>query len=85
MAVFTADLPEAQAEQTALARALDQALARIRPEYCEAVVLRSREDLSVEEVAEIMSLPSGTVKTHLYRARKESRADSLGPWLGQNL
>jgi RNA polymerase sigma factor (sigma-70 family) len=70
-AVSTADSPEAQAEQAALARALDLALARIRPEYREAVVLCYREELSIEEVAEIMSLPSGTVKTYLFRARKE--------------
>jgi RNA polymerase sigma-70 factor, ECF subfamily len=69
--VSTADSPEAQAEQAALARALDVALSRIRPEYREAVVLCYREELSVEEVAEIMSLPSGTVKTYLFRARKE--------------
>jgi RNA polymerase sigma factor (sigma-70 family) len=70
-AVSTAASPEAQAEQAELARALDVALARIRPEYREAVVLCYREELSVEEVAEIMSLPSGTVKTYLFRARKE--------------
>jgi RNA polymerase sigma factor (sigma-70 family) len=70
-AVSTEDSPEAQAEQAALVRALDVALARIRPEYREAVVLCYREELSVEEVAEIMSLPSGTVKTYLFRARKE--------------
>jgi RNA polymerase sigma factor (sigma-70 family) len=70
-AVSTAASPEAQAEQAALAHALDVALASIRPEYREAVVLCYREELSVEEVAEIMSLPSGTVKTYLFRARKE--------------
>jgi RNA polymerase sigma factor (sigma-70 family) len=70
-AVSTEDSPEARAEQAALARALDVALARIRPEYREAIVLCYREELSVEEVAEIMSLPSGTVKTYLFRARKE--------------
>jgi RNA polymerase sigma-70 factor (ECF subfamily) len=63
--------PDARAEQTALARAADAALARIRPEYREAVVLRYREDLSVQEIAEAMSLPVGTVKTYLHRARKE--------------
>jgi RNA polymerase sigma-70 factor (ECF subfamily) len=63
--------PDTQAEQSALARALDASLARIRPEYREAVVLRYREDLSVEEIAEAMSLPVGTVKTYLFRARKE--------------
>jgi RNA polymerase sigma-70 factor (ECF subfamily) len=63
--------PDRQAEQSALARAFDASLVRIRPEYREAVVLRYREDLSVEEIAEAMSLPVGTVKTYLFRARKE--------------
>jgi len=63
--------PDAQAEQAALARAADAALARIRPEYREAVVLRYREDLSVQEIADAMSVPVGTVKTYLHRARKE--------------
>jgi len=63
--------PDTQAEQSALARALDACLERIRPEYREAVVLHYREDLSVEEIAEAMSLPIGTVKTYLFRARKE--------------
>jgi RNA polymerase sigma-70 factor (ECF subfamily) len=66
--------PDAQAEQAALARAMDAALAQIRPEYREAVVLRYREDLSVQEIADAMSLPEGTVKTYLYRARKELAA-----------
>jgi RNA polymerase sigma-70 factor (ECF subfamily) len=63
--------PEALAEQAELADAMDAALALIRPEYREAVVLRYREELSVEEIAETMSVPTGTVKTYLYRARKE--------------
>jgi RNA polymerase sigma-70 factor (ECF subfamily) len=63
--------PEVQAEQSALAHAVEAALGLIRPHYREVVVLRYREDLSVEEIAEIMSLPPGTVKTYLHRARKE--------------
>jgi RNA polymerase sigma-70 factor, ECF subfamily len=63
--------PDARAEQADLARALDAAMARIRPEYREAIVLRYRQDFSVQEIAETMSLPVGTVKTYLSRARKE--------------
>jgi RNA polymerase sigma-70 factor (ECF subfamily) len=63
--------PEALAGQAELAHAMDAALALIRPEYREAVVLRYREELSVEEIADTMSVPTGTVKTYLYRARKE--------------
>jgi RNA polymerase sigma-70 factor, ECF subfamily len=63
--------PAAQAEQAALAHAVEAALTSIRPEYREVVVLRYREDLSIQEIAEIMGVPVGTVKTYLYRARKE--------------
>ena len=63
--------PEALAQQAELAHAMDAALALVRPEYREAVVLRYREELSVEEIADTMSVPTGTVKTYLYRARKE--------------
>ena len=62
------------AEQAAPVRAVDAALSRIRPEYREAVVLRYREDLSVQEIADTMSVPVGTVKIYLYRARKELAA-----------
>jgi RNA polymerase sigma-70 factor (ECF subfamily) len=63
--------PDAVAEQAALTRAVDAALSRIRPEYREVVVLRYREDLSIQEIADTMSVPVGTVKIYLYRARKE--------------
>jgi RNA polymerase sigma-70 factor (ECF subfamily) len=66
--------PDARAEQLALSRALDAALARVRPEYREAVVLHYREELSIEEVAAAMGMPTGTVKTYLHRARKELAA-----------
>ena len=63
--------PDQQAEQAALAHAVEAALGLVRPEYREVIILRYREDLSVQEIAGIMSLPLGTVKTYLYRARKE--------------
>ena len=47
------------------------ALSRIRPEYREVVVLRYQEGLTHPEIAEILGIPSGTVKTYLHRARKE--------------
>jgi RNA polymerase sigma-70 factor (ECF subfamily) len=70
-AASTEATPDVLAEQAALARAVDAALYLIRPEYREVVVLRYREDLSVQEVAKVMGLPDGTVKTYLFRARKE--------------
>ncbi len=65
------DRPDAVAERSALGQALDGALRGLRPEYREVVVLRYREDLSMEEIASVMAIPVGTVKTYLFRARKE--------------
>ena len=45
------------------------ALARLRPEFRRLVVMRYLEDLSYEDIAEIVGLPLGTVKSHLHRAR----------------
>ncbi|HZF14200.1 MAG TPA: sigma-70 family RNA polymerase sigma factor [Thermoanaerobaculia bacterium] len=66
-----AESPEAAAERSDLARDLQRAIATLRPEYREAVVLRHQEGLSYEEISETMGLPLGTIKTHLHRARKE--------------
>lgn len=60
-----------EAEQGQLARALDAALARLRPEYRRLVVLRYHDDLSYEDLSAITGLPLGTVKSYLHRARVE--------------
>lgn len=66
-----ADSPSDATEQAELARALSEAIGRLRPEYREAVLLRYREELSVQEIAQVMAIPDGTVKTYLFRGRKE--------------
>lgn len=65
-----AESPEAAALRGDLGRALAAAIARLRPDYREAVVLRYQEGLSYEEICEVMGQPLGTVKTNLHRARK---------------
>lgn len=49
-------------------------VAVLPPEYRAAVTLYHLEGMSVAEVAEVMQLPSGTVKSHLFRARKLLKA-----------
>jgi RNA polymerase sigma-70 factor (ECF subfamily) len=63
--------PEADVERKELGRALTGALLRIRTEYREAIVLRYQQGLTVDEIAGVLQLPEGTVKTYLHRARKE--------------
>ncbi len=63
--------PEARARGRDLAEALEETLQALRPDYREAVLLRFQQGLAYEEIAEILDLPLGTVKTHLHRARKQ--------------
>ena len=63
--------PEARARGRDLAEALQDALDALRPDYREAVLLRFQQGLPYDEIAEILELPLGTVKTHLHRARKQ--------------
>ncbi|HEX2163745.1 MAG TPA: sigma-70 family RNA polymerase sigma factor [Thermoanaerobaculia bacterium] len=67
----TARGPDLAVGRGELARALEAAVAELRPEYREVVLMRFAEDLSYQEIALATGLPLGTVKTHLHRARKE--------------
>ncbi len=74
LADSSAESPAAAAERRQMARALERAIASLRPEYREAVVLRYVEGQSYEEIGEVLDLPLGTVKTNLHRARKAMAA-----------
>jgi RNA polymerase sigma-70 factor (ECF subfamily) len=62
--------PDSELRRRDLARDMEASLERLRPEYREVVLLRFHEGLSYEEIAEVTGLPLGTVKTHIFRARK---------------
>jgi RNA polymerase sigma-70 factor (ECF subfamily) len=64
-------LDEAVARE--LGGAIDQAIARLRPEYRSCILLRHVEGYSYEEIAQALELPLGTVKTYIHRARNELR------------
>jgi RNA polymerase sigma-70 factor (ECF subfamily) len=63
--------PSAAAERKDMARSLERAISRLRPDYREVVVLFYIEGASYQEICETTGLPLGTVKTNLHRARKE--------------
>lgn len=52
---------------------IEQAIAQLRPEYRSCILLRHVEGRAYEEIAEILGLPLGTVKTYIHRARNELR------------
>jgi RNA polymerase sigma-70 factor (ECF subfamily) len=58
-------------EQDALGRALQDAMARLRPEHRAAVVLRYEEGLSFAEIAQVLGVAEPTARSHVHRARKE--------------
>lgn len=59
-----------QGEERAL---LQSALARIDAEYREIIVLRDIHGYDYAEIADLLSLPAGTVRSRLHRARIELR------------
>jgi RNA polymerase sigma-70 factor, ECF subfamily len=52
---------------------LDKALARLPPNYRMLVVAHYIRGVQYEALAEALDLPLGTVKTHLYRAKRRLR------------
>jgi RNA polymerase sigma-70 factor (ECF subfamily) len=52
---------------------LETILARLEPELRDVFVLYEIEDLTGEEIAEVLTLPLGTVYSRLHVARKEFR------------
>jgi RNA polymerase sigma-70 factor (ECF subfamily) len=67
----TVEDPQAAAERRDLARSLERAIARLRPEYRQAVLMFYAHGASYQDICEVTGLPLGTVKTNLHRARKE--------------
>jgi RNA polymerase sigma-70 factor (ECF subfamily) len=60
-------------EAKELGTAIEAAIGSLRPEYRSCILLRHVEGRAYEEIAEILNLPLGTVKTYIHRARNELR------------
>jgi RNA polymerase sigma-70 factor (ECF subfamily) len=65
--------PHEYLEHKELGDQIELAIGGLREEYRTVIVLRHIEGHPYEEIAEIMDLPLGTVKTYLHRARAELR------------
>ncbi len=63
-------------EARELGSSIERAIGQLRPEYRSCILLRHVEGLAYEEIAQLLDLPLGTVKTYIHRARHELR-DSL--------
>jgi len=65
---------EAPPARVPIAADVASMVAGLPEKYRQAVMLYHMEERSYEEVARMLDLPMGTVKTYLYRARKELAA-----------
>ena len=63
--------PLQHAVQNQLQRMVQSALARVSPELREAVILRDLQDMDYKEIAEVLAIPQGTVKSRISRGRAE--------------
>jgi RNA polymerase sigma-70 factor (ECF subfamily) len=66
--------PEAEVESALQAELVERLLRSLPAPYREVLLLRHAEDMSVEQAAAVLSLPVGTVKVRLFRAREMMRA-----------
>ena len=73
----TYERPDAYVENKELGGEIEAAIGRLRPHYRTVTLLRHVEGYSYNEIAEIMDLPLGTVKTYIHRARLELK-EALG-------
>jgi RNA polymerase sigma-70 factor (ECF subfamily) len=67
------ETPLETVEAKELGTAIEAAIGSLRPEYRACILLRHVEGRAYEEIAEILNLPLGTVKTYIHRARHELR------------
>ncbi|MEX2526349.1 MAG: sigma-70 family RNA polymerase sigma factor [Gemmatimonadota bacterium] len=74
----SSERPDAFVENRELGGRIETAIGGLRPEYRTAVLLRHVEGYSYEEMADIMEVPLGTVKTFLHRARAELKEQLAG-------
>jgi RNA polymerase sigma-70 factor (ECF subfamily) len=65
--------PEDAAVRGAVSEIVQKAVMNLPERYRIVVVMRHLQGMSVEEIANQLELPSGTVKTHLFRAREMLR------------
>ncbi len=69
-------------EQSRFDQALESALTRLPLRERTILALHYQEGRSYEEIAAVLELPIGTVKTHLHRARERLKAQ-MGDWISR--
>lgn len=71
--IFSEPGPERLIEAVERKKILQNAIDRLPSSYRLLVILRYQQDMAYEEIATVMNLPLGTVKTGLFRAKARLR------------
>jgi RNA polymerase sigma-70 factor, ECF subfamily len=74
LALRLADQGKSQHEravQKEIEKMVQEALTKISPELREAVILRDLQDMDYKEIAQVLHIPEGTVKSRISRGRAE--------------
>ncbi len=79
--VSDAENPERTLMAKQIGETVQRALAKLQPDLAEALMLYEVESKPYSEIAEILNIPIGTVRTRIFRAR-EFIARRLEPVLG---
>ncbi|MGB7264873.1 MAG: sigma-70 family RNA polymerase sigma factor [Terracidiphilus sp.] len=69
--VASGPTPHESAARNELAKMVQNALAQVSVELREAVILRDLQDLDYKEIAQVLGIPEGTVKSRISRGRAE--------------
>lgn len=65
--------PEVEVESLELQETIQKEILKLPEKYRAAIVLKYIEELSLNEISEILDLPLGTVKTRIHRGREALR------------
>ena len=63
--------PDEQVRSREAGQAVHEALQKLSPELREAVILRDLQDMDYKEIADVLKVPEGTVKSRINRGRAE--------------
>ena len=63
--------PEARMRSQETQKLVHEGLKRLSPELREAVILRDLQDLDYKDIAKVLNVPEGTVKSRINRGRTE--------------
>jgi RNA polymerase sigma-70 factor (ECF subfamily) len=78
------EIPSETLEREELAKHIEQAIQNLPPSYREVFLLRDKEEMSIEEIAQALGVKANLVKVRLFRARMMLQKQ-LAPYLKREL